>query len=53
MDQDFINRDEIKRDKNGQNMFVRRCLLESYLMAVQIFLCNMDHTERNYKTFTL
>ena len=49
----FMNRDEIKRDENGQNMFVRRCLLESYLMAVQIFLCNMDHTERNYKTFTL
>ena len=30
-DQDFMNRDEIKRDKNGQNMFVRRCLLLKYI----------------------
>ena len=25
--QKIMNRDEIKRDKNGQNMFARRCLL--------------------------
>ena len=26
-----MNRDEIKRDENGQNMFARRCLLQKPL----------------------
>ena len=30
----FMNRDEIKRDENGQNMFVRRCLMCSSLKRV-------------------
>ena len=32
----FMNRDEIKRDENGQNMFVRRWLLYMELQMNEV-----------------
>ena len=44
-DQDFMNRDEIKRDENGQNMFVHRCLFASPSQDVflQPLIPSIDH----------
>ena len=39
-----MNRDDIKRDYNGQNMFDRRCLSHSYLP---------QRTVVNYRPFSL
>ena len=38
--QKTMNRDEIKRDENGQNMFDRRCLLQSN--KIKTFTCRRD-----------
>ena len=39
MDQDFMNQDEIKRDENGQNMFVRSCLIQEPVLGFELTTC--------------